>query len=60
MADCIRAGQVDGSLVVTDATATAVMLYQLWLGASLLAKLHRTSVPMEQAMQMTRQVLLNE
>ena len=58
LADCIRAGQVDGSLTVTDATATAVMLYQLWLGASLLAKLHRNSVPMEQAMQMTRKVLL--
>lgn len=60
LADCMRAGQVDGSLVVTDATATAVMLYQLWLGASLLAKLHRNSVPLEQAMQMTRVVLLNE
>ena len=58
LADCIRAGQVDGSLTVTDATATAVMLYQLWLGASLLAKVHRNSVPMEQAMQMTRKVLL--
>ena len=59
LADCIRAGQVDGSLKVADADATAVMLYQLWLGASLLAKLHRTSVPMEQAMQMTRSTLLN-
>lgn len=58
IADCIRAGQVDGSLRVTDADISAVMLYQLWLGASLLAKLHRTSVPMEQAMQMTRAVLL--
>ena len=59
LADCIRAGQVDGSLSVSDADATAVMLYQLWLGASLLAKLHRTSVPMEQAMQITRTVLLH-
>ena len=58
LADCIRAGQMDGSLIVTDAEATAVMLYQLWLGASLLAKLHRTSVPMQQAMQTTRITLL--
>lgn len=57
LADCIRAGQMDGSIMITDADATAVMLYQLWLGASLLAKLHRTSVPIEQAMQMTRIVL---
>ncbi|MBP8185986.1 MAG: TetR/AcrR family transcriptional regulator [Pseudomonas sp.] len=57
LAACIRAGQADGSLPALDATATATMLYQLWLGASLLAKLHRTSQPMQQAMQMTQQIL---
>jgi TetR/AcrR family transcriptional repressor of nem operon len=35
----------------------AAMLYQLWLGASLLAKLQRTSQPMQQAMQMTVRLL---
>jgi TetR/AcrR family transcriptional repressor of nem operon len=57
LAGCIRAGQADASLPTLDASATATMLYQLWLGASLLAKLHRTSQPMQQAMQTTQQIL---
>lgn len=57
LADCISAGTADGSLPALDARATATMLYQLWLGASLLAKLHRTSQPMQQAMQMTEKLL---
>jgi TetR/AcrR family transcriptional repressor of nem operon len=57
LADCISAGRDDGSLPELDAMATATMLYQLWLGASLLAKLHRTSLPMQQAMQMTQKIL---
>lgn len=57
LAACISAGRDDGSLPDLDATATATMLYQLWLGASLLAKLHRTSLPMQQAMQITQKLL---
>lgn len=57
LAECISAGRDDGSLPELDAMATATMLYQLWLGASLLAKLHRTSLPMQQAMQMTQKIL---
>jgi TetR/AcrR family transcriptional repressor of nem operon len=57
LAACISAGRDDGSLPELDAMATATMLYQLWLGASLLAKLHRTSLPMQQAMQMTQKIL---
>jgi TetR/AcrR family transcriptional repressor of nem operon len=57
LAACISAGRDDGSLPQLDAMSTATMLYQLWLGASLLAKLHRTSLPMQQAMQMTQKIL---
>jgi TetR/AcrR family transcriptional regulator, transcriptional repressor for nem operon len=57
LAACIAAGTADGSLPALDAVATATMLYQLWLGASLLAKLHRTSQPMQQALHMTEQIL---
>ncbi|MGA7800413.1 MAG: TetR/AcrR family transcriptional regulator [Gammaproteobacteria bacterium] len=57
IAGCIEAGNQDGSLPKLDAQSTATMLYQLWLGASLLAKLHRTSQPLEQAMEMTRTLL---
>lgn len=58
VAQCIERGREDGSLPADLAPQqTAIMLYQLWLGASLLAKLHRSSEPMEQAMQITRATL---
>jgi TetR/AcrR family transcriptional repressor of nem operon len=53
----IEAGVADGSLPALDAQAAAPTLYQLWLGASLLGKLHRNSQPLENAMRFTRQLL---
>ncbi|MDP3539431.1 MAG: TetR/AcrR family transcriptional regulator [Azonexus sp.] len=53
----IEAGVADGSLPELDAQTTAQTLYQLWLGASLLGKLHRNSDALENAMTFTRQVL---
>ena len=35
-----------------------LLLYQLWLGASLLGKLHRNSQSLENAMRFTRQLLM--
>jgi TetR/AcrR family transcriptional repressor of nem operon len=59
IADCIAEGLEDGSLhTVLEPLATATMLYQLWLGASLLSKLSRDRVPMESAMHVTRRVLV--
>lgn len=57
IADAIEAGHRDGSIPPLDARQTATALYQLWLGASLLAKLHRSCEPLAQAMQTTRQLL---
>lgn len=57
IAGCIEAGGTDGSLPALDARATAQTLYQLWLGASLLAKLHRSSGPLERAMAATLAIL---
>jgi TetR/AcrR family transcriptional repressor of nem operon len=58
LADCIEAGREDGSLPRNlDARESAVTLYQMWLGASLLAKLHRHDQPMVQAMEATRTLL---
>lgn len=55
---CIEAGCEDGSLPAhLDAQASAATLYQLWLGASLLTKLHRTGAPLEQALETTRALL---
>ncbi|TWC62841.1 TetR/AcrR family transcriptional regulator [Herbaspirillum sp. SJZ099] len=59
IAGCIEDGIADGSLhTVLEPLATATMLYQLWLGASLLSKLSRDRVPMESAMHVTRRVLV--
>jgi len=57
IAALIEAGAADASLPALDARPTAQMLYQLWLGASLLGKLHRNSQALENAMRYTRQVL---
>ena len=53
----IEAGISDASLPPLEAQSTAQMLYQLWLGASLLGKLHRNSNALDNAMKFTQQVL---
>ena len=57
IAECITAGLEDGSLSAIDPAPTALMLYELWLGASLLTKLHRNSRPLEQALARTQKIL---
>ena len=57
IAQLIEAGVNDGSLPALDPAATARTLYQLWLGASLLGKLHRTSDSLDNAMQVTEKLL---
>lgn len=56
---CIAAGVADGSLTIAQPEFTATSLYQLWLGASLLTKLHRDQRHLDLAMQMTKQLLDN-
>jgi TetR/AcrR family transcriptional repressor of nem operon len=58
IANCIAEGIADGSLRVDlEPHKTAQMLYQLWLGASLLAKLQHDRGPLENAMEITLSVL---
>ncbi|RCG28483.1 TetR/AcrR family transcriptional regulator [Streptomyces diacarni] len=54
----IAAGLEDGSLT-TDASArdTAQALYDMWLGASVLVKIHRHLGPLDTTMTVTRQLL---
>jgi TetR/AcrR family transcriptional repressor of nem operon len=58
IAQCLEDAQVDGSvspaLVAQD---TALTLYELWLGASLLAKLRRNGSPFEHALRSTELIL---
>jgi TetR/AcrR family transcriptional repressor of nem operon len=59
LADCIAAGQADGSIRNTQSPAAcAEWLYETWLGASLISKLRRNGSALEAALQSTRQVLM--
>ena len=54
----IEEGVAEGSLSVDgDPRRVAESLYQLWLGASVMAKIVRTTQPFDAAMSTTRQVL---
>lgn len=58
IAQCLEEARVEGSVapsLVADSTAMA--LYELWLGASLLAKLRRDSTPFEHATRCTELLL---
>ena len=63
LADCIASAVHDGSLSAPgplpalDPLSMARTLYQLWLGASLLAKLHRDESPLEHAWVLTQGLL---
>ncbi len=58
IAQCIEDGRADGSVPThLPAQSTALSLYQLWLGASLLSKLRRDNSPFEHAMLATEQIL---
>jgi len=54
IAALIEAGVADASLPALAPLPTAQMLYQMWLGASLLGKLHRNSEALNNAMQFTQ------
>jgi TetR/AcrR family transcriptional repressor of nem operon len=54
----IEAGVSEGSLIIDgDAADTARTLYQLWLGASIMVKIGRTTAPFATALASTRQIL---
>ena len=54
----IEAGVSEGSLIIEgDAADTARTLYQLWLGASIMVKIERTTAPFATALASTRQIL---
>lgn len=59
LTSCIERGQHDGSLPQSNAQQTATALYQIWLGASLLSKLHRNNQPLQSALLTTQMMLAN-
>ncbi|WP_279026464.1 TetR/AcrR family transcriptional regulator [Gibbsiella quercinecans] len=58
IAEMVAAGRRDGSLPTGDAPqVVAQALYQLWLGAALLAKLTRDKAPLRQALMTTERLI---
>ncbi len=54
----IQAGTAEGSLSIDlNAYAVAQTLYELWLGASVMAKIHRDIAPVDNALALTAQIL---
>jgi TetR/AcrR family transcriptional repressor of nem operon len=58
LAQAIQAGVMEGSISIDDdPDRIAQSLYQLWMGASVMAKIVRTPQPFATAMMTTRQIL---
>ncbi|WP_221055380.1 TetR/AcrR family transcriptional regulator [Shewanella algae] len=57
IAECIEAGNRDGSVKVSNSDQTAQLLYNLWLGASLMSKLTQDKNALNLAMQTTDSIL---
>jgi TetR/AcrR family transcriptional repressor of nem operon len=54
----IARGVADGSVSIDESPrATAESLYDLWIGASMIAKIHSSPAQLDRAMAVTRQVL---
>jgi TetR/AcrR family transcriptional repressor of nem operon len=55
---CVEQGRADGSISLTqDAATLAESLYQLWLGASLLVKVKKTTLPFDTALITSKRLL---
>ncbi len=54
----IESGAADGSLTISDSPRTvAESVYQLWLGASVMVKIVRSTEPFDSAMAMTHRII---
>ena len=57
IAQRIEAGIDDGSTIKVDAAMTADLLYNMWLGATLMGKLQRNADGLQRAMRITISIL---
>ncbi len=57
---CIEDGEKDGSVTVSNSQETAQLLYNLWIGASLVRKLTQDQASLELAMKTTKKILAGE
>jgi len=58
LADALEKGIAEGSLTIDDEPArVAESLYQLWVGASVMVKIVRTTEPFDSALRMTQKII---
>jgi TetR/AcrR family transcriptional repressor of nem operon len=57
IAECIQEGIEDGSISIRHPQTIAELLYQMWLGASLMSKLQQNAEALQRAMSSTRAIL---
>lgn len=57
IARCIEEGIADGSITKMNASRTAELLYNMWIGATLMSKLQRNADALHDAMQATTSIL---
>lgn len=57
---CIEAGIKEGTIQVKNPHNTAQLLYNLWIGSSLLSKLSQNSQNLEQTMHISKAILANK
>jgi TetR/AcrR family transcriptional repressor of nem operon len=57
IADCIEQGIADGSIAKQESLSTASIVYQQWLGASLVSKLSQNTQQLEFALAATQSLL---
>lgn len=57
IAQAIKAGMADNSLCQQNAEESASLLYSMWLGASLLSKLHRDETILQKTLLQTERIL---
>jgi len=60
IAQCIEEGIRDGSICEMEPRLSAESLYNMWLGASLMSKLHRNAGALQRAMQTTKSILTSK
>ncbi|RWX56151.1 TetR/AcrR family transcriptional regulator [Photobacterium chitinilyticum] len=60
ISQCIEDGNKEGSVTVGNSQETAQLLYNLWIGASLMRKLTQNQASLELAMETTKKILAGE
>ena len=57
LGEALEKGRLEGSLLFEEAITLSQVLYSLWLGANLQAKITRSATPLESALAHAKQII---